>query len=256
MSENRTDNQYLIDELSAIRAGETTWNSPRGSALLALARTKLTGVARKLGAAPEDAVTAAWMIWSTSLDDVLGAGNPWAYTAASVRQELRNEAFYQAALTSSAGTKRVGFQDFTGFDRHSVETLDEYGKVPSWEDDLDAEIVTDTHASYQLDTFNTVYDIMIRHGHTQEDAELVIERILTIAVDAPRAPEKAARKDVDTPALAGLSPEAWSALVALVFGSCRGQVGLLEAETTGAEADQPYLQKVLARYEKAAAVAA
>ncbi|WP_369963713.1 hypothetical protein [Leifsonia sp. EB34] len=235
-----TTDDDLRRELSTIHSTSGGWYTPAAATLLAHARRRFTGLARREGADPADAMTAAWEIWSNA--NILTVAQPWAYTGTAVRKALRKEQEAQRKLTSIPGLRRPDADDFTGW---SDEELP----------DLVAQVaIAQERLVYRTLALNTVLALLVEHGYSRTIAEATVESMISAAAatGSPAGALDAVTRISDVPTSFGVRRAEWKALASLLFGPARGGVGSLEAELTGAD-NQKHLRNTLARYHRLAA---
>ncbi|MBG6214293.1 hypothetical protein RCH23_002115 [Cryobacterium sp. CAN_C3] len=91
--------QFIKTGIDAVRSDPGLWGTRPAGIFLATAETDLTGLARKLGIEPADALSETWMLWrktTTTSDDLA------ARTITHVSAEFGRELKAARALTSSA----------------------------------------------------------------------------------------------------------------------------------------------------------
>lgn len=233
----RGTNAHLLAELGFIRSHQTFtttagkivtgWDTPRGTDLLKLAGEKLASTARHQGMDDLDAAAAAWQVWKGSVE-VHNSSNAWGWTRQAVKRELAREHRAQRLLTSAAALRR---DDFFEPEQDHFADLEVAASVAAPEAD-------DRPEGFKTLAIRTAVILLTKHGHTAMVAESIIEALLDAAVVGATTPRMAA--DVLTRshtlrASFNMETPEWNALVALLFGSRRGEMGAIEAELTGVD---------------------
>ncbi|MHC5796154.1 hypothetical protein ACVXZ4_08355 [Lacisediminihabitans sp. FW035] len=233
----RGTNAHLLAELDFIRSHQTFttamgkvitgWDTRRGSDLLKLAGEKLAGTARRQGMDELDAAAAAWQVWKGSTE-VHSATNPWGWTRQAVKRELAREHRAQRLLTSVAAMRR---DDFVEPEQDHFADLELAASIATPKAD-------DRQGGFKTLALRTAVILLTKHGHTKLVAESMVEALLDAAVVGATTPKMAAdvltRSHTLRSSFDMASPE-WNALVALLFGSRRGEMGSVEAELTGVD---------------------
>ncbi|WP_104133050.1 hypothetical protein [Cryobacterium sp. M91] len=228
---------YLVTELEAIQADEDRWNSRRGRALFTLGVKRFTGIAHKNNLEAGDLHMALWEAWAQPFAKtadgkpapfrlnpaIIGARDAWAFTAKEVNGSLVEEHQAQRKQTSRKGLHRIGAAEFSGYspllDSDFVAAVDE---------------VLET-TGFRTVALKTARALIISHGHSEKLADAVLETMLRrgrelgsvrSAIDALRR-ERGLADALDFPF------EDWKSLVALLFGSLTGGLGLIAAEIEG-----------------------
>lgn len=251
----RGTSAHLLAELGYIRGHQTStntagkiitgWDTPRGSDLLKLAGEKLANTARHQGMDELDAAAAAWQVWRGSAE-IFNATNAWGWTRQAVKRELAREHRAQRLLTSASALRRDDFEE------------PEQDRFASLE--LAASLAA-PNADRQPDGFKTLAlrtaaILLAKHGHTPLVAESMVEALLDAAVVGATTPRMAAdvltRSHTLRTSFNMETPE-WNALVALLFGSRRGEMGAIEAELTGVDPSSvAQIQRAQKRFEGSA----
>ena len=233
----RGTNAHLLTELGFIRSHQTFttttgkiitgWDTPRGTDLLKLAGEKLASTARHQGMDELDAAACAWQVWRGSAK-VFNSTNPWGWTRQAVKHELAREHRAQRLLTSAAALRR---DDFCEPEQDHFADLELAASVAAPESGHQPE-------GFKTLALRTAVILLTKHGHTVMVAESIIEALLDAAVVGATTPRMAA--DVLTRshtlrASFNMETPEWNALVSLLFGSRRGEMGAIQAELTGVD---------------------
>ncbi len=227
MSASAPDLQPVPDlaaELTAINSSPTGWSSRRAARLLSYTQQRLAGVARREGATAEDAVHAAWMAWQEP--GARAAENPWTWTFSAVRRALANEQQAQRLLTSTNARHREDYDPTVTFDSDGLDAVADLAAVQTRSD----------RPVFSSLAARTGVALLANAGVDEMLAEAVIDAMLDLAAEASTSPKSASDKlsrERDMPARLGIDVAVWKALVNLLFGSSRGDHGLLGAEREG-----------------------
>ena len=222
-----TETPDLLAELAAISAEPRGWNSPRAARLLAFTTKKYTGLARKEGSDPADALEAAWSAWSEP--GFRTAQDPWALTSTAIRRALTRSNIAQRKLTSLAGARRPDTEALVGFADDELDSVRDTAQY-----DLPR-----VFAGFTTAAAREAYELLISCDVTPDTATAAIESVFSTAAEhvALSTALQILRTETVLPERLGISLTAWRALVGLLLGNPRGDLGLFQAEITGVAAE-------------------